>query len=270
MKAGATLIGPLRPKEGEHAVELCQGGLHRRQPLPPAHRDHRRARRVPVRLRHRDHLRGPALHPAGPATSPRPSSSGSWRAADRGDGRRAGSGWLPTGSGASGRSSPAARVYVVGGLGSAFAPGIEWLLARRFVLGLAVGTASFVSVEYISEQAPPRLRGGVTSFNQLMVTTGILMAYLVAAGVPERLGHLALDARALRGARPRAGDRHAHRARVPAVADVEGPRRRGAAGARAHPRRAGGRRGDRPDPRGRERSRATSGMRDLFPDRCDH
>ncbi|QDP97496.1 sugar porter family MFS transporter [Microlunatus elymi] len=76
----------------------------------------------------------------------------------------------------------AGSVYVVGGLASGFAPSIDFLLVARFVLGLAVGTASFVSVEYISEQAPPRLRGGVTSFNQLMVTTGILVSYLVAAG----------------------------------------------------------------------------------------
>ncbi len=73
-------------------------------------------------------------------------------------------------------------VYVVGGAASAFAPSIGVLLVSRFVLGLAVGTASFVSVEYISEQCPPRIRGGVTSFNQLMVTTGILISYLVAAG----------------------------------------------------------------------------------------
>ena len=47
------------------------------------------------------------------------------------------------------------------------------------MLGLAVGTASFVSPEYISEQAPKRIRGGVTSFNQLMVVSGILCAYIV-------------------------------------------------------------------------------------------
>jgi MFS family permease len=47
------------------------------------------------------------------------------------------------------------------------------------VLGLAVGTASFVSPEYVSEQAPKRIRGGVTSFNQLMVVSGILCAYIV-------------------------------------------------------------------------------------------
>ena len=100
----------------------------------------------------------------------------------------AGSGWLSDKIGRRWTKFTSGCVYVVGGLGSAFAPGTEWLLASRFVLGLAVGTASFVSVEYISEQAPPRLRGGVTSFNQLMVTTGILVAYLVAAGFQDVSG----------------------------------------------------------------------------------
>jgi hypothetical protein len=48
--------------------------------------------------------------------------------------------------------------------------------ADRFFLGLAVGTASFVAPLYISEMAPPRVRGGLVSFNQLAVTTGILVA----------------------------------------------------------------------------------------------
>ena len=75
----------------------------------------------------------------------------------------------------------AGTIYVIGGLASAFAPNVGVLLGSRFVLGLAVGSASFVSVEYISEHTPPKLRGGVTSFNQLMITSGILIAYLVAA-----------------------------------------------------------------------------------------
>ncbi len=79
-------------------------------------------------------------------------------------------------------------IYVIGGVASALAPNIGVLLAARFALGIAVGTASFVSVEYISEQAPPRLRGGVTTFNQLMVTTGILVAYLVSAAFQHTSG----------------------------------------------------------------------------------
>ena len=47
------------------------------------------------------------------------------------------------------------------------------------MLGLAVGTASFVAPMYISELAPRRIRGGVTSFNQLMVVSGIMAAYIV-------------------------------------------------------------------------------------------
>ena len=70
-------------------------------------------------------------------------------------------------------------VYVVGALGSAAAQTIAELVAIRFVLGMAVGAASFVSVEYISELVPPRFRGGLTSFNQLMVVTGIFVAYVV-------------------------------------------------------------------------------------------
>jgi sugar porter (SP) family MFS transporter len=70
-------------------------------------------------------------------------------------------------------------VYVVAALASALAQDVAWLIAARFVLGLAVGTASFVAPMYISEQTPPKIRGGTVSFNQLMVTTGILIAYLI-------------------------------------------------------------------------------------------
>ncbi|MEU0529003.1 sugar porter family MFS transporter [Amycolatopsis tolypomycina] len=70
-------------------------------------------------------------------------------------------------------------VYVVGSLGAAFAVSVPMLIGFRALLGLAVGTASFVSPMYISEMAPPRIRGALTSFNQLAVTIGILVAYLV-------------------------------------------------------------------------------------------
>lgn len=94
----------------------------------------------------------------------------------------AGSGWLSDKIGRKWTKVLSGSIYVTGGLASAFAQSASWLFASRFWLGLAVGAASFVSVEYISEHTPARLRGGVTTFNQLMVTTGILVAYLVAAG----------------------------------------------------------------------------------------
>lgn len=73
----------------------------------------------------------------------------------------------------------AGTVYVVGALGSALSQTATELIIARFVLGIAVGTASFVSPMYISELAPKRIRGGVTAFNQLMIVSGIFCAYII-------------------------------------------------------------------------------------------
>lgn len=73
-------------------------------------------------------------------------------------------------------------VFVIGALGAALAQSYWQLTASRFVLGLAVGTASFVSPMYIAELVPKRLRGGVVSFNQLFVTLGIVGAYITDWG----------------------------------------------------------------------------------------
>jgi sugar porter (SP) family MFS transporter len=73
-------------------------------------------------------------------------------------------------------------VYVIGAFACAFSQNYWQILASRFWLGLAVGTASFVSPMYIAELVPARIRGGVVSFNQLMVTLGILVAYIVDWG----------------------------------------------------------------------------------------
>ena len=73
-------------------------------------------------------------------------------------------------------------VYVIGGVACALAQSYWQILAGRFWLGLAVGCASFVSPMYIAELVPKRIRGGVVSFNQLMITLGILVANIVDWG----------------------------------------------------------------------------------------
>lgn len=70
-------------------------------------------------------------------------------------------------------------IYVGAALWSAFASGVTELIAARFLLGLSVGTASFVAPMYIAEVAPRRIRGGLVSFNQLVIVAGILIAYIV-------------------------------------------------------------------------------------------
>ena len=76
-------------------------------------------------------------------------------------------------------------VYVAGAFAAAFAESSLWLIAARFVLGLSVGTASFVSPEFISEHTPKRIRGGTVTYNQIMVTLGILIAYLAGYGLKD-------------------------------------------------------------------------------------
>ena len=70
-------------------------------------------------------------------------------------------------------------VYAVAAIGCAVSVSAWMLIGFRFLLGLSVGTASFVAPLYISEVAPPRVRGGLVSFNQLAITSGILLAYIV-------------------------------------------------------------------------------------------
>lgn len=73
-----------------------------------------------------------------------------------------------------------AAVFVVGILGATLAPSAVVLVAFRVVIGLAVGSASVVVPLYIGEIAPPHLRGGLVSLNQLAITLGIVISQLVA------------------------------------------------------------------------------------------
>ncbi|HET7172553.1 MAG TPA: sugar porter family MFS transporter [Gaiellales bacterium] len=74
-------------------------------------------------------------------------------------------------------------VYALAALACAFSQSAGELIAARFILGLSVGTASFVSPMYIAELSPKRIRGGLVSFNQLMIVTGILFAYIADFGL---------------------------------------------------------------------------------------
>lgn len=73
----------------------------------------------------------------------------------------------------------AAIVFTVGAIGTALVPNLTWLIAGRFVVGLAIGVASVVTPLYLAEAAPARIRGSLVSLNQLAITVGILVAYLV-------------------------------------------------------------------------------------------
>ena len=72
-----------------------------------------------------------------------------------------------------------AVVFLVGAVWTGFAPSYGSLGLGRGVVGLAIGIASFATPLYIAEIAPTRSRGALVSLNQLMITIGILVSYLV-------------------------------------------------------------------------------------------
>ena len=77
----------------------------------------------------------------------------------------------------------AAVIFTVGAIAAAVAPSTGALLAARFVLGLAVGSAALIVPLYLSEIAPTEIRGAVASLNQLMIVVGILVAFIVNAAL---------------------------------------------------------------------------------------
>jgi sugar porter (SP) family MFS transporter len=70
-------------------------------------------------------------------------------------------------------------VFVIGTLGAALAINPPMLIAFRLIIGIGVGIVSVVVPMYLSELAPKHIRGALSSLMQLMVTTGIFVAYLI-------------------------------------------------------------------------------------------
>lgn len=71
-----------------------------------------------------------------------------------------------------------AILFIMGSPGSAFATSVEVLLTFRVLLGLAVGIASYTAPLYLSEMATENVRGKMISLYQLMITFGIVLAFL--------------------------------------------------------------------------------------------
>ncbi|MFF8556504.1 sugar porter family MFS transporter [Streptomyces sp. NPDC015501] len=70
-------------------------------------------------------------------------------------------------------------VFIIGTAIASMANGYAVLMVGRIILGLAVGAASATVPVYLSEISPTQIRGRLLTLNQLMITLGILIAYLV-------------------------------------------------------------------------------------------
>jgi MFS transporter, SP family, galactose:H+ symporter len=71
-------------------------------------------------------------------------------------------------------------IFAIGGLCSALAPTLFWLVVGRVLVGIGLGAISFVTPLYISEIAPVEKRGSLVFLNQLALSTGLLIAYPIS------------------------------------------------------------------------------------------
>jgi sugar porter (SP) family MFS transporter len=81
-----------------------------------------------------------------------------------------------------------AFIFAIGSIGLAAANSVALLIIWRLVVGLAIGVASYTVPLYISEISPTHVRGALVSINQLAITVGIFVSYIVDLGfanVPE-------------------------------------------------------------------------------------
>jgi SP family galactose:H+ symporter-like MFS transporter len=69
-------------------------------------------------------------------------------------------------------------IFALGTVLSGSAPSVNALMVGRLIIGYAIGVASFVVPLYISEVSPAKIRGGLVTLNQLMITIGIFVSYI--------------------------------------------------------------------------------------------
>ena len=70
-------------------------------------------------------------------------------------------------------------VFMLGALATALARSIPELVIGRIGVGIAIGIASYTAPLYISEIAPQSRRGAMVALNQLAISIGILLSYVV-------------------------------------------------------------------------------------------
>lgn len=70
-------------------------------------------------------------------------------------------------------------LFIFSSISIAWAPTINILIFGRLLIGIAVGVSSATAPLYIAEIAPGSFRGALVTLNQLFITIGILVSYVV-------------------------------------------------------------------------------------------
>jgi len=90
--------------------------------------------------------------------------------------------------------------FIISAWGSGVSGGSFEFVMYRITGGLSVGAASILAPAYISEIAPPSIRGSLSTLQQLMIVIGLFMAFVSnyfiagAAGSPEDVLWFGFDA----------------------------------------------------------------------------
>lgn len=71
-----------------------------------------------------------------------------------------------------------AIAFIISAWGSGISSSSTMFVFFRITGGLAVGAASVLAPAYISEIAPPKIRGGLATLQQLMIVVGLFAAFL--------------------------------------------------------------------------------------------
>ena len=93
------------------------------------------------------------------------------------------SGWLSRKFGRKRVLVLAASIFTLATLFTVLIHNFQLFLLARFIMGIAVGIASFVAPLYLSEIAPFKIRGALIAMYQLMITIGIFLMFLSNAAL---------------------------------------------------------------------------------------
>lgn len=80
-------------------------------------------------------------------------------------------------------------VFVIGSALQCAGTSVAVLFTGRGIAGVAVGQLTMVIPIYMSELAPPKIRGGLVIIQQLCITIGILISYWISYGTNYIGGH---------------------------------------------------------------------------------
>ncbi len=72
-----------------------------------------------------------------------------------------------------------AILFVIGTLFAALAINVWMIIVGRLIMGFAVGLSAMVVPMYMSEIAPPKIRGAIVFLFQLAITIGLMMAFIM-------------------------------------------------------------------------------------------